>query len=69
MVGICSATRLAITIGIVCAATLWLAADTEILPSPRKASMDGRVDITKSIAVSLTSDVRKNQTLNLDQAE
>ena len=67
MVGICSATRLAITIGIVCAAILWLAADTEILPSPRKASMDGRVDITKSIAVSLTSDVRKNQTLNLDQ--
>ena len=65
MLGIRSATRLAITIGVVAATFAWLASDIEIIPNPRQANLDGRVEVAKTIAISVTSDVRKNHTFDL----
>ena len=61
MTGIKSSSRLALSIGIVGATFLWLAADLEIIPSPVNSVLDGRVSLAKVISVNASLAVEKNR--------
>ena len=50
-----SATRLALTIGFICASLLWLAVGLQIIPNPFQPVIKGRVDVTKTVAASVAA--------------
>ena len=55
MLKIKSATRLAITIGIICATMIWVAMGLNLIPDPHQMAAKNRVNVTKAIAVTASS--------------
>ncbi len=55
MLRIKSATRLAITIGLIFASLMWMAVGIGILPDPEKAALQNRISLAKSIASNVAT--------------
>ena len=64
MTGIKSSTRLAISIGIVGATFLWLAADLRLIPNPVDSVLDTRVALAKVISINATTAVEEKRFLD-----
>lgn len=62
-----SATRLALTIGIVCASLIWLACGLQIVPNPFRPIVESRVRMTKSISATVTTFVENQRFLDLQK--
>ncbi len=62
-----SATRLAISIGIACATLVWLAIGIGLIPDPDRIQIQNRVDLTKSIAVTVASFAESKRNADLER--
>lgn len=60
-----SATRLAISVGIGCATLIWLAISLGLINDPVQLQLDRRIDLTKNLAVSVTSFAESKRTNEL----
>ena len=60
-----SATRLALIIGLGCATVVWIATGIGLIPNPHELEVSKRVDITKSIAVNVTTYAENHRGIRL----
>ena len=60
-----SATRLALTVGMGCASLVWLAIGLGLIPDPYQYQVENRVDLTKAIAVNVTTFAENKRTSDL----
>ena len=67
MLKIKSATRLAITIGIICATMVWMALGLHLVPDPNRMESKNRVNVTKAIAVTVSSYAENRRYLELEK--
>lgn len=67
MLKIKSATRLAITIGIICATMVWMALGLSLVPDPHQMAAKNRVNVTKAIAVTVSSYAESRRYLELEK--
>ena len=62
-----SATRLALVIGFACATVVWVATGIGLIPNPQKLELSKRVDMTKTIAVNVTTYAENPRGIRLEK--
>ena len=62
-----SATRLALVIGFACATIVWIATGIGLISNPKKLELSKRVDMTKTIAVNVTTYAENPRGIRLEK--
>ena len=62
-----SATRLALVIGFACATIVWIATGIGLISNPQKLELSKRVDMTKTIAVNVTTYAENPRGIRLEK--
>ena len=62
-----TATRLAITFGLITASLIWSAMALEVIPNPTRIQVKRRVDVTRSIALGVTAYAENRRALDLNK--